>query len=99
VLDDNLIAVKWIGLEGLAASSWFGAITPARTPKELVGRLNTEILRALRDAGPKGRFEYLGAHLAPNTPEAFEAFISGERAKWERIARGADITLQGEPRA
>ena len=82
------------GLKGFEASSWFGVVAPARTPQATVHKLNAEIGRALRDAELQNRFDNLGARLAPDSPEAFAAFIRAERAKWEKIIRGADIALQ-----
>jgi tripartite-type tricarboxylate transporter receptor subunit TctC len=82
------------GLKGFEASSWFGVVAPARTPKEVVTRLTAEIGNALRDAELQSRFANLGARLAPNTPQEFDAFIRAERIKWEKIVRGADIALQ-----
>src|SRR5262245_4516330 len=45
------------GLKGFEASSWFGVVAPARTPRETVSRLNAEIGRALREADVQSRFE------------------------------------------
>jgi tripartite-type tricarboxylate transporter receptor subunit TctC len=82
------------GLKGFEAASWFGVVAPAGTPPDRIARLNAEIVRALRDTELAGRFENLGARLSPNSPHAFEAFISAERSKWEKIVRGASIALQ-----
>ncbi|MBM3356289.1 MAG: tripartite tricarboxylate transporter substrate binding protein [Betaproteobacteria bacterium] len=82
------------GLKGFEASSWFGMVAPAKTPRPVVARLNREIVRALGDAELQQRFTNLGARLAPNSPEEFSAFIKSERTKWEKIVRGANITLQ-----
>ena len=82
------------GLKGFEASSWFGVVAPARTPKETVLKLNAEIGRALREADLQSRFEGLGARLAPNAPEEFGTFIRAERDKWEKIVRGSNIALQ-----
>jgi tripartite-type tricarboxylate transporter receptor subunit TctC len=69
-------------------------MAPARTPKAIVARLAAEIGRALREPELQNRFTGLGARLAPNTPEEFDAFIRSERVKWEKIVRGANIVLQ-----
>ena len=82
------------GLKGFEASSWFGVVAPAGTPRETVRKLNAEIGRALRDAELQGRFDNLGARLAPNTSEEFAAFIRAEREKWAKIIRDANIALQ-----
>ena len=82
------------GLKGFEASSWFGMVAPAKTPRPVIERLNREIVRALGEPDMQSRFTGLGARLAPNTPEQFSAYIKSERAKWGKIVRGANITLQ-----
>ena len=82
------------GLKGFEASSWFGMVAPAKTPRPVIERLNREIVRALREPDMQNRFTSLGARLAPDTPEEFAAYIKSERAKWGKIVRGANITLQ-----
>jgi tripartite-type tricarboxylate transporter receptor subunit TctC len=81
------------GLKGYEASSWFGMVAPAKTPRAVVEVLNREIIRALREQDMQQRFTGLGARLAPTTPEEFAAYIKTERAKWGKIVRGANITL------
>ena len=81
------------GLKGFEASSWFGMVAPAKTPRAIVERLNREIAQALREQDLQQRFTGLGARLAPGTPEQFAAYIRAERVKWEKIVRGAKITL------
>ena len=81
------------GLKGFEASSWFGMVVPANTPRAVVTRLNSEIVRALREPDMQSRFTGLGAWLAGNTPEEFAAYIKSERAKWSRIVRDANIKL------
>lgn len=81
------------GLKGYEASSWFGMVAPGKTPRAVVELLNREIVRALRAQDMQQRFTGLGARLAPNTPEEFAAYIKTGRAKWGKIVRAANITL------
>jgi len=81
------------GLKGFEASSWFGMVAPAKTPRIIVDRLNREIVRALREPDLQQRFGNLGAQLAGNSPAEFAAFIKTERVKWDRIVRSANIKL------
>lgn len=82
------------GLKGFEASSWFGLVAPAKTPRVVIERLHAETARALRGSDMQEKFGDLGARLAGNTPEEFGKFILVERAKWEKIVRGANIKLQ-----
>jgi tripartite-type tricarboxylate transporter receptor subunit TctC len=82
------------GLKGFEASSWFGLVAPAKTPRPVIERLNAETVRALQSPDLQERFGNLGARLVGNTPAEFGKFIVAERAKWEKIVRGANIKLQ-----
>ena len=82
------------GLKGFEASSWFGLVAPAKTPRAAIRRLHGETARALASPDMQQRFGDLGARLVGNSPQEFAKFILSERAKWERIVRGANIRLQ-----
>ena len=82
------------GLKGFEASSWFGLVAPARTPRAVIQRLHGETVRALGSPELQQRFGDLGSRLVGNTPDEFAKFIASERAKWEKIVRGANIRLQ-----
>ena len=82
------------GLKGFEASSWFGLVAPAKTPRPVVDRLHAETVRVLQSPDLQERFGNLGARLVGNTPAEFGKFIVAERAKWEKIVRGANIKLQ-----
>ncbi len=84
------------GLKGFEASSWFGVVAPANTPREVIARLNREIGAVLRDPEMVKRFTALGARLSPGTPEDFADYIEIERAKWETIVKRANIKAQDE---
>ena len=84
------------GLKGFAVSSWFGVVAPARTPREIVLRLNREIGVVLRNPEMVRRFTDLGARLAPGTPEEFADYIVAERRKWEAVVKRANIKAPDE---
>ena len=68
------------GLKGFEASSWFGMIAPAKTLRPVITRLNAEIVKALNEPDLQGRFTALGARLAGNTPQAFDAYVKAVQA-------------------
>lgn len=82
------------GMKGFEASSWFGMVAPAKTPRPVVNRLAQEIGKALREPDVHNRFSDLGAVLVGNTPEEFGAYIRAETKKWHAVVRAADIKLQ-----
>ena len=75
------------GLAGFEANSWWAILAPAATPKEIIARLNTEVVKALRDAGIRERFIGLGAEPAPSTPEECGAHTRAEVGKWAAIVK------------
>ncbi len=78
------------GFPGFSAENWYGVYVPAGTPREIVKRLNREIVNALSQPDVRERFASQGAELIGNTPEQHEEFLRAEMAKWARIARLAD---------
>jgi len=81
------------GYPGFEAVGWFGLQTTLGTPKEVIGRLNTEMVRALKSADVRGRIEVTGADVVPTSPEAFEAFNRREIDKWTKVIRQAGVRL------
>ncbi len=90
----NVPTIGEAGLPGFEASSWFGLIAPAKTPKAIVDRLRTEAAAALKDVDMQNRFAPSGARLVGNTPEQFATLITEDRARWEKVIAAAGIRLQ-----
>ena len=67
--------------------SWWGIVTPAAVPKEIVAKLHIEIVRVLASPEIKAKFADQGADVASNTPEQFAAYIKSEIAKWAKLIR------------
>ena len=77
------------GLTGFEANSWWAILAPAGTPKEIIARLNAEVVKALNNAGLRERFLGLGADPAPSTPEECAAHIKAEVGKWAAIVKAS----------
>ena len=75
------------GLPGFDTNSWWAILAPAATPKDIIARLNTEMVKLLRSAYIRERFAAAGAEPAPSTPEDAAAHIKGEVAKWAAIVK------------
>ncbi len=90
----NLPDVPAIGetVPGYEANSWFGMWGPARMPKEIVSRLNRELVKALQSPDVKKRFKEMDAEAGGDSPEEFAAFQKAEMAKWAKVIK--DIGLQ-----
>lgn len=80
-------------LPGFEALQWFGILMPAGTPREIVSRLNAEIVKTLRLPEVRERLQSMGIEVVGNTPGEFGAFMRDETAKWGRIVKesGAKI--------
>ena len=79
------------GVPGYELAVWFGVLAPAGTPREIVGRLNTEIVKILNSADVKDRFAKQGVEVQTSTPERFSEFLKGEVARWARVVKDAGI--------
>lgn len=79
------------GLKGYEATTWFGLMAPARTPKEIVARLNTEVGRILASPDLRQRFVSDGLEPIGGSPEEFAKFIRDEIAKYAKVIKNAGI--------
>jgi tripartite-type tricarboxylate transporter receptor subunit TctC len=77
------------GLAAFDINTWFGVLAPARTPADIVARLNAEIGKALRAPDVKERIGRLGAEPSPTTPEQFEALIQKDLKKYAAIVKAS----------
>jgi tripartite-type tricarboxylate transporter receptor subunit TctC len=79
------------GLPGYEAIGWHGVLAPAGTPRDIVDRLNAEIVKALRTADIRARFAEQGAEPVGNTPEQFQEFLKADLAKWTQVIKAAGV--------
>lgn len=76
------------GLKGFDMTTWWGVMAPARTPDEVVARLNGEILRALEAPEVRERLRAMGSETpAIRTPEEFTAFVAAEGRIYAELVR------------
>ncbi len=81
------------GVKGYEASSWFGVLAPAGTPKDIVAKLNAEIAKSLGTPEMKEKLSSQGAEPVGNTPEQFGAFIRAEIDKWAKVVKASGATV------
>jgi tripartite-type tricarboxylate transporter receptor subunit TctC len=79
------------GLPGYEYEAWTGICAPAGTPKEIIARLNAELVKILRTVEAREWFATQGVRPVGDTPEEFAAYIKAEHAKWGAIIRAAGI--------
>jgi len=81
-------------LPGFEVLSWQGIFAPAGTPKAIVDRLNTEILKILATQEMQDRLKSLGMVPSTFTPAQFGDFQKAEVAKWAQVVKAANIKLE-----
>ena len=74
------------------ASVWWGFVVPAKTPPEIVARLGTETMNALKEPAVREKLEQMGAVVAPLDGPAFGRFLADETRKWAKVIREAKIS-------
>jgi tripartite-type tricarboxylate transporter receptor subunit TctC len=77
------------GLPGYEASVWYGVVAPAKTPREIVLKLNTEIARILRERGHREKIAASDFEVIASTPGEFGDFIRAETAKWTKVVKAS----------
>ncbi len=81
------------GLAGYEATGWFGVVMPAGTPGEIIGRMNGELVAALKRGEIRERVIAAGAEPSPSTPQEFGALIRDEIAKWAEVVKASGARL------
>ena len=79
------------GLKDFNASVWWGFVVPAATPKDVVAKLSSAVLKALDDPQVKHKLESLGAVVDPQDSAAFGGFLRTETATWAEVIHKAGI--------
>ena len=80
------------GVPGYSMSTWYGAVIQVKTPRDIVVRLNQEMLKALALPDVRERMAGLGADVVGNTPEEAAALIKLEVDKFTKVANAARIS-------
>ncbi|HUP95048.1 MAG TPA: tripartite tricarboxylate transporter substrate binding protein [Burkholderiales bacterium] len=77
------------GFPKFEATAWYGVHAPAKTPKPIVTRLNTEFVKALKLPDVRERLGALGFELVGSTPEYYGAYIKTEIKKWAKVVKAS----------
>jgi len=87
----ELPTVAETGLADFETSAWQGIFAPAATPRAIVTRLNSEVVRAVSLPDLRDRLTAEGAEPVANTPEEFAAYLKRELPKWAKVVKAAGI--------
>jgi tripartite-type tricarboxylate transporter receptor subunit TctC len=79
---------------GYETTQWYGMGAPAKTPTEIVSKLNREINAAIADSAMKARLAAIGGEPLPGPPADFGKLISEETEKWAKVVRSAGLKAE-----
>ena len=86
--------VAEVGYAGYEATNWYAYMAPAKTPKDIIARLNREIVKALGAPEVRDLLNKQGLEPQPSTPEALARHIERELKTWGRVVKEARIQVQ-----
>jgi tripartite-type tricarboxylate transporter receptor subunit TctC len=87
----NVPTIAESGVPGYEAYSWIGLVAPVNTPRDIIVRLNKEIVEILKDKESAEELLKQGAIPVADSPEEFSAYIKLEIAKWGAVVKSANI--------
>lgn len=79
------------GMPNFEATSWQGVLVPAKTPTQVIGKLNGEILRALKNQDLQRQLDAYGTIALGSTPAEYGSYMRSEAERWGKIIRAEGI--------
>ncbi len=90
----NVPTIAEAGVPGAQVLIWYGLVAPAATPKDIVARLNRDVVKLMSVADVREKFLQQGIDPETDTPEEFGRLIRDEYARWTKVIRTAGIKLE-----
>jgi tripartite-type tricarboxylate transporter receptor subunit TctC len=90
----ELPTISETGLKGFQSGTWQGIFVPRGTPEPVIKLLNREIVAIVKLPDVRKRFELEGGVPVGNTPQEFAVWLHAEIAKWAKVVKAANITLE-----
>jgi tripartite-type tricarboxylate transporter receptor subunit TctC len=81
-------------LPGFEYTVWYGVFAPPRTPGVIVDKLNAAIRAVVADPELQKKLEAQSLDLQASTPDELTAHMRKESAKWEKVVREANVTME-----
>lgn len=88
---DDIPTIAEAGVAGYEAVQWYGVLAPAATPRDIITRLHTGVVRALQNPEVRQRLLNDGAEPVGSSPEEFAAYLRSETTKWAQVIKAAGI--------
>ncbi len=82
------------GVPGFDASTVTGVLAPAATPRDVLARLNSALVKILATAAVRERFVAVGAEVQPSSAEELAAYIREDLAQWVKVVKQAGIKVE-----
>ena len=86
--------LKEAGHKEYEAYAWFGVVAPAATPRDIVAKLNADIVAVLKSPDVSERLAAQGTDVAATTAEEFGRFLAAEHVRWSAAVKAANVTVQ-----
>jgi tripartite-type tricarboxylate transporter receptor subunit TctC len=93
-LPDTPVVAETPGLEGFVTGSWQGVLAPAKTPPEVVARLQTEIARIIHQPDMKEKLSSQGADPIGNSPAEMAKWLAAEKDRWAKLIKATGFKLE-----
>lgn len=90
----DLPTVSEAGVAGYDVSSWYAIYAPAKTPADVIAKINADMTTILRDPSIKEKFKLLGVLSQPSSPRELTAMNVADAALWEPIVKEANIKVE-----
>jgi tripartite-type tricarboxylate transporter receptor subunit TctC len=90
----DLPTVAEAGVAGYEVMVWFGLVAPSGTPRDVIAKLNAEVLRILAMPDVRERFLAQGVEPMGSTPEQFGEHIRAQMAKWGKVVKDAGVQAE-----
>ena len=87
----NVPTVGEAGFPGLVVTSWQAVAAPAKTPRDVVARLNDAVVKALRSPDIRERMNQIGFDVVASSPEEFGKFMNDEVGRWTQVVNRGGI--------
>jgi len=81
------------GLPGVESYAWYGMFVPAKTPKDVVAKINADTLKVMKGDEYQRVLKDTGSEFVGDTPENFAAFVKTEGEKWGKVAKATGATI------
>ena len=82
------------GIKGFAAVNWWGILFPAGVPRNIIDKVNADLVKALATQDVKSRLGELGVEAVSSTPEQFGQFMASEAARWGKLVKEANLRVE-----